>query len=800
MPIALTDTTVDSVFYHGTITSQPKIRTSISLSKSTAKTGNISLSIANFNYKGDGFSAELWGARKYINRDVRIYSQLNGDSTFANCLQVYSGRLVDVSHDINSIKLSITEQRPWDFISIPQDISSRGNYFPVVYGSYTVNSSTYAAPAYSATLAKAVHPIYVDKASYFYFPLVHEDYGSTDIILHYYESSLDSFIPLEDSNDSEAYDSGFAVPSRCNAKRHFKAKPLGFIGSRAWTNGDNAIDGTSDQTGSGTVATIEFGDGSDTSSPYSIALVRTNIANFIAVDDPPLLASSDSSNNYGFTLEINWKATNVYCITNSGASVDYNHIAVKEDSTDTTIGSFDFADIEGTQVTDGDEDEDSGVTITQRTFSYQLSAIYKTSGGFPDGVKMEFERLAAINNTGGSLVKLINDDDANLVSVYDIRAKYTLAIDKLNDTTDGAQRIASIKKLYSGHDGFAKSFAGGSGTASTGLEAHRDLLVRFTGWDAADSAIYNWDDSYPANVDSGSDLDGGINTAVTSIGVDDGDDFKIGNIIKITSEKMLVTNISSNTLTVTREYLGTTAAEHADNAGIDIVKSSIVEDHRVTTAWNIRWWALEPVELKKVLEQLQYEFGFIFKWRHDGTGSYWFIKDSYSSSEATLKASDISNLKINNTPFSGLLTDMRISYEKHPAENRYLSSQTSKDTTNNPRTVWNIKSKENIKEVNLDMNVNKPGNTDVGHADSDINDGFADYYMNIFGDIKKIISCDIINPAVSYNLETGDIIQFSNTAGEMPVEPFGDNWADYYMITDLKRSPGKVSITAREVG
>ena len=141
---------------------------------------------------------------------------------------------------------------------------------------------------------------------------------------------------------------------------------------------------------------------------------------------------------------------------------------------------------------------------------------------------------------------------------------------------------------------------------------------------------------------------------------------------------------------------------------------------------------------------------------------------------------------------------MRISYEKHPAENRYLSSQTSKDTTNNPRTVWNIQSKENISEVNLDMNVNKPGNTNVGGNDS--NDGFADYYMNIFGDIKKIISCDIINPAVSYNLETGDIVQFSNTAGEMPVEPFGDNWADYYMITDFKRSPGKVSITVREVG
>ena len=67
--------------------------------------------------------------------------------------------------------------------------------------------------------------------------------------------------------------------------------------------------------------------------------------------------------------------------------------------------------------------------------------------------------------------------------------------------------------------------------------------------------------------------------------------------------------------------------------------------------------------------------------------------------------------------------------------------------------------------------------------------------------VSQIISsCDISNSAKGYKLETGDIVQVSNTAGEMPVDPFGDNWADYYMITDLNRSPGKVSITAREVG
>ena len=297
-----------------------------------------------------------------------------------------------------------------------------------------------------------------------------------------------------------------------------------------------------------------------------------------------------------------------------------------------------------------------------------------------------------------------------------------------NDITD--ERTASLDKLskldnvYCGADGYANTFTGGSGTAATGLEAHRDLLFRFTGFDDTDANIYNYD----ANLD--------------------------------------------------------------------------IEDKRIDSAadqdnWNIRWWALKPIELKKVLEQIQYEFCFIFKWRHDGTGSYWFIKDSYSSSDATLKASDISNLQINNTPFSEIITDMRINYQKHPALDKYISSQTSTDATNNPRKTFGIQAKENIKEVNLDMNVNKQGNTNVGGGNT--NDGFADYYMNIFGTVKKIITCQIINPAKGYSLETGDIIQFSNTAGDMPVEPFGDNWADYYCIINLVRGLGTVKITAREV-
>ena len=67
--------------------------------------------------------------------------------------------------------------------------------------------------------------------------------------------------------------------------------------------------------------------------------------------------------------------------------------------------------------------------------------------------------------------------------------------------------------------------------------------------------------------------------------------------------------------------------------------------------------------------------------------------------------------------------------------------------------------------------------------------------MNIFGDIKKIISCEIVNASKGYILESGDIIKFNIDE----IKPFGDNWNNYYMITSIQKSIGKIKITCREV-
>ena len=59
-----------------------------------------------------------------------------------------------------------------------------------------------------------------------------------------------------------------------------------------------------------------------------------------------------------------------------------------------------------------------------------------------------------------------------------------------------------------------------------------------------------------------------VDNTETAIDVSDGSVFNYGDIIKINNEKMIITNISSNTITVRRGALGTTIATH--NTGVDV--------------------------------------------------------------------------------------------------------------------------------------------------------------------------------------------------------------------------------------
>ncbi len=206
--------------------------------------------------------------------------------------------------------------------------------------------------------------------------------------------------------------------------------------------------------------------------------------------------------------------------------------------------------------------------------------------------------------------------------------------------------------------------------------------------------------------------------------------------------------------------------------------------------WKIRWWQLEPTELKKALEKLQYEGCFIFRYKADGSPQYIHIKDSHTADETLTKA-DISSVSVQPSPFSDLLTKIDVNYQKHPAENKYMTSQTSTNAT--ARTNWNIQTKENIKKVDLDAYVSP---TIPATPSTNPNDDFYTYYDNIFGDIKLIVSGTIVNPKY-YNLEVGKVLAFTDM---YPIKAFNTSWSGLkFMITGLTRTAGTLKFEAREI-
>ena len=90
--------------------------------------------------------------------------------------------------------------------------------------------------------------------------------------------------------------------------------------------------------------------------------------------------------------------------------------------------------------------------------------------------------------------------------------------------------------------------------------------------------------------DSGTDLnDASMNTTKTTIAVDDGTKFEIGQTILLGSEQMLITAISTNNLTCTRALNGTTAAAHADNLDMYILRWPLSIE-RATLIQTARIW------------------------------------------------------------------------------------------------------------------------------------------------------------------------------------------------------------------
>jgi hypothetical protein len=246
-------------------------------------------------------------------------------------------------------------------------------------------------------------------------------------------------------------------------------------------------------------------------------------------------------------------------------------------------------------------------------------------------------------------------------------------------------------------------------------------------------------------------------------------------------------------------------------AGITTEPENYSALNTARSGWTVFYYLNEQKELLKILEQTQKEGGFIFRFKaNDGSPQYIYLVDSPATNH-TISKSDIKNTKISLTPFDNLITKRVIKHQKNSINDELLFEVECTDTTNNPRTDYNVQSDENVSTEELEILNGNIVNTQEGKTitstnmgSGNKNDGYANYYNAIEGNPKLLIDTEIINPGSSggssyfYLMEVGDICAFDHT--DMIVEPFGESFnGKKFIVTSLTRSPGSLKVSLREI-
>ncbi len=432
-----------SNYYYPIIKNKPSIRTSIDLAKSTAKTSDITFTCLQDYLPSKKLSQLLlYGTNNYINRKVVIYQKFT-DTTTPSDVIIYTGRLIDISHNHETCTLKIQSARPWDFLELAVDQSSRNQYFPVAYGDFVATNSS--STQYCDN--KKLFPIPVDvvygeeMTTLSLFEQSTTSSGTSSPNPHYYEKNLDLFVPLyETSSDVDdtntyTYNSGNALTSYYKLKRRFKFKPVSASGD-SWGSGSYAIDEPYTDSSSITKANVSHS-ASDSDTLTCVLPQLSGKLTSIRVDVRYQVGRSTGAGSGSFTLSLK-----------------------------NTTGGFD----ETITYSAGSSTFDSGI---QTDTGGEMIDVYNASGGF-DAITIKAESVKT-----GTIA-----DPLNYYYIYDIRVHTTTEVDLTEDADNsnlqsGLDIIHKVKELYSGGNGY-KSTSGS--TAITIIpDAHRDVLMRYCG-------------------------------------------------------------------------------------------------------------------------------------------------------------------------------------------------------------------------------------------------------------------------------------------------------------------------------
>jgi len=415
-----TITMSDTVSYTGAILNAPMIRESINTTEGTSQSGNLQLEIADHSTGSNVLSKELF-VNYYINKDVKVYSVLNGSTTMSDALQIFNGRLTSYSvREDGKISLQITAKRPWDGIDLPNELSDTGVYVPVAYGDYTGHTTS------DFMTSKALYPSPRTSTAngniYFLAPK-----SESTPVINTYDSRAEMYANLDlDTNATVTKDSknSFEVAGRLLTT--YKFRPQAVVSGSGFTNPENAIDGNSSNYA--TVShTITSGGGQST--------------------DLKLELPSISGKFTSATLYLSGDIT-------IGSFVDAGSI---------TLYDYSFGSL--STITSRQTSSGTGTTALSSSVNI-LSSVTGNTNRLPDSVVLRLSSSTL-------------DDISTSARISDVWLYLVHTVDSDNEPTASGEIESKLDVVYCGNDGFDKSWS--SGTATKAHEVHRDILYRFLG-------------------------------------------------------------------------------------------------------------------------------------------------------------------------------------------------------------------------------------------------------------------------------------------------------------------------------
>ena len=778
-----TTATYNSLDYIPAILNKPSVSYSLDLKGFTTKTGSVTLNIANVDIDGTKLLEQL--GNTYINGQVNILSVIDDDSTAANALQIFSGRISSFAYRNNVIVISLISNRPFQNVSIPTTKTSNSTIeqynnkvIPLVYGDYTANSGfTNGTDVYACPFLKN------DGKNFMY--IVPEGTNSEDK-LEFYDKGMKRFLELTQTNTTllnEALDNSetgvdvddgtvFSINDVIKIDSEQMLITSISTNTLTVTRGYNSTSATTHLNNAGITVVV---DGAETISVPKLmrrqfkmlpdevtstlstgwSLSSGSLANTFngdTGDNGTFSCSSFSSESRGVVLKLNMPQ-----VTGKITAITLNLSGTYSQSISSLDGDegafFNLADAlsGGFGSTSGDvvlvNSIKTNQTNTALPTSTDISSILENNA-LPDDLYLSF-RFNAEDEGSYSSANVVLSNIYVTVTAENDNAKEPIASSDFN---------AGIDKVYLGRDITSNTFTGHSATQdalNNPVSIHRQLLKSVLDYDLADDTD---------NVDSG--------------------------------------------------YKSVAELRDSDTSTVDSV---------ATTHWKTRLELQDTESIESVLQQLQYEGCFFFEFSPQaqqtaitGVSSlrYFTIANGTPTADKSLSEVDISDYEIGITEVGDLETSLVVNYKKHPAENEYLQQKTYVSAVSGSvhSTIFDNAAHQK-QELNLDMLYSA-----VDGAGGDRNSDWINFRSALFGQYKTTMSATIINPEKYGMLQVGDFLDFGDTLFgnlgtpfseisdtfddmvAMPTRLFSEQWSDKrFIITNLKRQIGKVSVQCREV-